>query len=259
MVSSGLEIDRWMSAGSDLQDVIQQTVTSRIEKVQALSGLLPVSNSHQNTIVQTLSGLFDPIQVSQKLRHVIAGVSWSHHSTILTCCETAPERYFYMKLAASERWSVRELRRQIDSILFTRYTTARNDPGKCLPAAPEAGDLLPFRDHYILEFLGLSEQHSEKELRRAILANLRDFFLEFGRDLAFVGEEYPLTIGNDTFSIDLVFYHRRLQCLSPDIQEQSPDRTALAARGVEDIYRATRLMVGNPPLHKLNFSPARAV
>jgi len=82
-----------------------------------------------------------------------------------------------------------------------------------LPTDAESGDLMPFKDHYILEFLGLDDEHSEKQLRKAILDNLRDFFLEFGKELTFVGEEYPLTVGNDTFYIDLLFFHRRLQCL----------------------------------------------
>ena len=89
----------------------------------------------------------------------------------------------------------------------------KSHPEKCLPEVAEQGDLLPFKDHYVLEFLGLNDEHSERELRKAILANLRDFFLEFGQDLTFVGEEYPLTVGSDTFDIDLLFFHRRLQCL----------------------------------------------
>ncbi len=111
-----------------------------------------------------------------------------------------------------ERWLVRELRRQIDSALFTRYVSVRDEPEKCLPDNAESGDLLPFKDHYILEFLGLDEEHSERELRHAILGNLRDFFRDIGRDLAFVGEEYPLTVGGETFRIDLVFFHRRIHC-----------------------------------------------
>jgi predicted nuclease of restriction endonuclease-like (RecB) superfamily len=142
-----------------------------------------------------------------------SAISWSHHRLIVARCESPAERYFYMKMSAAERWSVRELRRQIDSVLFTRYTTVKDNPERCLPFNPESGDLLPFRDHYVLDFLGLEGEHTEKELRHAILSNLRDFFLEFGRDLTFVGEEYPLTVGNDTFSIDLLFFHRRLQCL----------------------------------------------
>lgn len=118
-----------------------------------------------------------------------------------------------MAMSARERWSVREVRRQIDADLFTRYVSVKSHPEKCLPAEAESGDLLPFKDHYILEFLGLEDEHSESQLRQAILANLRDFFLEFGKDLTFVGEEYPLTVDDDTFHIDLLFFHRRLQCL----------------------------------------------
>ncbi len=151
--------------------------------------------------------------LSAKLPPLISSLSWSHHTEIVASTDTPAERYFYMQMSVHERWSVRELRRQIDSALFTRYVSVQEQPEKCLPAETESGDLLPFIDHYVLEFLGLEEQHSEQQLRQAILANLRDFFLEFGRDLTFVGEEYPLNVGNDTFHIDLLFFHRHLQCL----------------------------------------------
>lgn len=158
-------------------------------------------------------GTVCPQVPSSELIDLVLAISWSHHRLIIARCQTPAECYFYMKMSAKERWSVRELRRQIDSVLFARYTGVKDNPERCLPDSPDAGDLLPFRDHYVLEFLGLEEEHTEKELRHAILSKLRDFFLEFGRDLTFVGEEYPITVGNDTFSIDLLFFHRRLQCL----------------------------------------------
>jgi predicted nuclease of restriction endonuclease-like (RecB) superfamily len=160
-------------------------------------------------IVSTVSGQLS----SPELAGLIVSISWTHHTVIFGAVDTSAERYFYLKMAVRERWSVRELRRQIDSDLCSRYVSVREHPEECLPDEAEAGDLLPFKDHYVLEFLGLQDEHSEQELRRAILANLRDFFLEFGRDLTFVGEEYPLTVGNDTFYVDLLFFHRRLQCL----------------------------------------------
>jgi len=161
--------------------------------------------------VATLSRQFH----SEELAALIPSISWSHHKEIIGCSEQSDVRYFYMTMSARERWSVRELRRQIESDLFTRYVSVKSHPEKCLPEHPEAGDLLPFKDHYVLEFLGLEDEHTEKQFRKAILANLRDFFLEFGKDLTFVGEEYPLTVGNDTFYVDLLFFHRRLQCLIP--------------------------------------------
>lgn len=156
----------------------------------------------------------EPAEIkSENLSAAIQRISWTHHHIIMGACARPAERYFYMCMSSAERWSVRELRRQIDADLFIRYVSVKSHPEKCLPDDAECGDLLPFKDHYVLEFLGLEDEHSEKELRKAILSNLRDFFLEFGKDLTFVGEEYPLTVGADTFYIDLLFFHRRLQCL----------------------------------------------
>ena len=116
-------------------------------------------------------------------------------------------------MAARERWSVRELARQIESGLFLRYVSVARAPEKCIPEDAEQGPLLPFKDHYVLDFLGLEDQHSERQLRQALLANVRDLFLEFGREFTLVGEEYPITIGNETYRIDLLLFHRGLQCL----------------------------------------------
>lgn len=150
---------------------------------------------------------------SSDLAGLIPAISWSHHKEIIGAVSGPAERFFYMAMSARERWSVRELRRQIDAALFVRYMSVNRDPEKCLPEHADSGELLPFKDHYVLEFLGLEEEHSELQLRKAILDNLRDFFLEFGKDLTFAGEEYPLTVGSDTFYIDLLFFHRRLRCL----------------------------------------------
>lgn len=159
----------------------------------------------------------EPVSISAEfqsltLAHLIPAISWSQHTIIMGVCDRPDERYLYIAMSARERWSVRELRRQIDAALFLRYMSVKRDPEKCLPDHAESGDLLPFKDHYILEFLRLEDEHTERELREAILANLCQFFLEFGRNLTLVGEEYPLTIGGDTFCIDLLFFHRRLQC-----------------------------------------------
>jgi len=146
--------------------------------------------------------------LNANIAELVTRLSWTHHYVLIGAVSDPAERYFYLQMSARERWSVRELRRQIDSGLYLRYMSVRRDPEKCLSDDAEQGDLLPFKDHYILEFLGLSDEYSERELRQAILANLRDFFLEFGRDLTFVGEEFAITVGNDTFYIDLLFFQQ---------------------------------------------------
>ena len=204
------DIDLWLNPNTpDVEVGAAPRLLSQTPEILSTLSREFGTNSSQIDFLSTLSGEF----VSTELIAVIPGLSWSGHTEILAAASDPAERYFYMQMSARERWSVRELRRQIDSGLFLRYMSVRQEPEKCLPAESEKGDLLPFKDRYILEFLGLSEVHSERELRKSILANLRDFFLEFGRDLTFVGEEYPLTVGNDIFRIDLLFFHRRLQCL----------------------------------------------
>ena len=209
-VISCREIDHWLmaSAKDGRVGASRRQISNPKSKLSTVSRVsLPI-----DSIPPILSTVSREL-VSPELITLISRLSWSQHTEILSAARPPAERYFYMQMSVRERWSVRELRRQIDADLFTRYVSVKRDPEKCLPDDAESGDLLPFKHHYVLEFLGLEDQHSEKELRKAILANLRNFFLEFGKDLSFVGEEYPITVGADTFYMDLLFFHRRLQCL----------------------------------------------
>jgi predicted nuclease of restriction endonuclease-like (RecB) superfamily len=162
----------------------------------------------ESQILSTLSRELPPDVASALL-----SLSWSHHMAICFASDDPAEQYFYLQMAVRERWSLRELERQIESGLFLRYVSVARDPENCIPAHVEQGDLLPFKDHYVLDFLGLEGQHTERQLRKAMLANVRDLFLEFGREFTLAGEEYPITIGNENYRIDLLLFHRRLQCL----------------------------------------------
>lgn len=170
---------------------------------------------HQSTHPnEKLAAVLRELYKSDDLKELLYGLSWTHHTIVMGACTTELEREFYIRLAIGEKWSSRELRRQIDTDLFTRYTANLDyEPRKTLPAKPETIGMLPFRDEYILPFLGLKKKYSETELRKAILHNLRDFFLEFGRGLTFVAEEHVLTVGQGDFRVDLLFFHRDLQCL----------------------------------------------
>jgi predicted nuclease of restriction endonuclease-like (RecB) superfamily len=137
---------------------------------------------------------------------------WSHHLAILGRCKSMQERRFYLESTARERWSYRELGRQLDGGLFLRAVA---DPAQASaavlavrPDAPEA-----FKDSYLLDFLDLPHPHSEKDLRRGLVANLRRFLLELGRDFCFVGEEYRVQVGAKDFFVDLLFFHRGMSCL----------------------------------------------
>ena len=128
----------------------------------------------------------------------------------MSSAKSMEERHFYLQLCAKEHYSKRELERQIDSAYYERCMLSAQKP---VPeAAPQnvRGSIL---DTYVLEFLDLPEQYSERNFKKAIIENLKQFILEFGRDFSFVGEEYRVQVGNTDFYIDLLFYNRALSCL----------------------------------------------
>jgi predicted nuclease of restriction endonuclease-like (RecB) superfamily len=147
-----------------------------------------------------------------KLSTVLREISWSHNLAIFSRCKTIEEREFYLKLAKQESYSFRELDRQISSSLFERtmignskLSTALRDNNQDLTNT--------FKDSYVFEFLNLPERHSEKDLQRGLIKQMKNFILELGKDFLFIDEEYKLQVGNSDFFIDLLFYHRGLQCL----------------------------------------------
>jgi predicted nuclease of restriction endonuclease-like (RecB) superfamily len=139
-------------------------------------------------------------------------LSWTHHLIILGQSKRPEEREFYLKMAVRERWSSRQLERQLKTALFERVVLT---PAKVAPLvrelAPEAANV--FKDAYMLEFLGLPAVHAEADLHRELLARLKEFLLEMGRDFCFVGSEYPVQVGDRDFALDLLFFHRGLNCL----------------------------------------------
>ena len=147
-----------------------------------------------------------------KLSTVLREISWSHNLAIFSRCKTAEEREFYLKLAKQESYSFRELERQISASLFERTMIGNS---KLSTALRESNHDLTntFKDCYVFEFLNLPNSHIESDLQRGLVTQMKNFILELGKDFLFIGEEYKLQVGNTDFYIDLLFYHRGLQCL----------------------------------------------
>lgn len=146
------------------------------------------------------------------LSTVLREISWSHNLAIFSRCKTAEEREFYLKLAKQENYSFRELDRQISASLFERTMIGNT---KLSPAVRQSNKDVAntFRDSYVFEFLNLTEQHNESDLQIGLIRQMKNFILELGKDFLFIGEEFKLQVGNSDFYIDLLFYHRGLQCL----------------------------------------------
>jgi predicted nuclease of restriction endonuclease-like (RecB) superfamily len=143
---------------------------------------------------------------------LVAQLPWTHNLLILEQCKLATERGFYLRLAIREKWGKRELERQLRVGLFERSVL---NPTKVSPPVtqlhPAAADV--FKDAYVVEFLNLPAAHSENDLHRGLVRQLRDFLVELGRDFCFVGSEYPVQVGKRDFALDLLFFHRGLNCL----------------------------------------------
>lgn len=156
--------------------------------------------------------LFETYRGDKKVAPLVRQLSWSHHLVILGQCKRPEEREFYMRVAVRERWGKRELERQLRAALFERAVL---NPPKVAPALRQihpAAEAV-FKDAYFVEFLQLPEAHTEADLHRGLVTKLRDFLIELGRDFCFVGPEYPVQVGGRDFAIDLLFFHRGLNCL----------------------------------------------
>ena len=135
---------------------------------------------------------------------LVTQINWTNHLQIMSSAKSMEERHFYLQLCAKEHYSKRELERQIDSAYYERCMLSAQKPVPEMAPQNVRGSIL---DTYVLEFLDLPEQYSERNFKKAIIENLKQFILEFGRDFSFVGEEYRVQVGNTDFYIDLLFYY----------------------------------------------------
>jgi predicted nuclease of restriction endonuclease-like (RecB) superfamily len=148
-------------------------------------------------------------------RHFRLG--WSHYRLLLSQSDSLC-RKFYFEQAAEQRWTVRELRRQMDRGLFERVALSRDTPRLAAqerrtgPAEIVRYEDI-FKDPYVLDFLGLKGAYSERDLEAAIVRNLELFLTELGTDFCFIGRQYAMRIDEDDYFLDLLFYHRGLRCL----------------------------------------------
>jgi predicted nuclease of restriction endonuclease-like (RecB) superfamily len=147
-----------------------------------------------------------------KLSSLTRQLSWTNNTIIFSRSKSIEEQEFYLNLTLQEKYSSRELERQINSSVFERTMIGQ----KKLSALPreirnEFHNI--FKDSYVFDFLNLPEPHNESDLQKGLIHQMKNFILELGKDFLFIGEEYKVQVGNSDFYVDLLFYHRGLQCL----------------------------------------------
>lgn len=146
------------------------------------------------------------------LAPLVREIGWTQNLIIMSRCKTSEEKEFYLRITKEEKYGKRDLERQISSGLFERTAIGNAKLSTALREIhPEAVNA--FKDSYIFDFLNLQEPFNEGDLQKGLIAQMKDFILELGKDFLFFGEEYKLQVGSSDFYIDLLFYHRGLQCL----------------------------------------------
>jgi predicted nuclease of restriction endonuclease-like (RecB) superfamily len=166
-------------------------------------------------------------------------LGWSHFKELLYL-ENEIQRQFYAEMCRVERWPVRTLRERIRGMLFERTAISRKPEEVARQELQKLRELdritpdLVFRDPYLLDFLGLADTFSERDLETAILRELERFLVELGSDFAFIARQKRMTIGDRDFYLDLLLYHRRLRRLIAI--ELKLGRFEAACKGQMELY-----------------------
>ncbi|WP_422016668.1 PDDEXK nuclease domain-containing protein [Roseateles sp.] len=156
---------------------------------------------------------FEAYGADEKVTALLTQLPWTHNLIILTQSKRPEERQFYLRMAVQERWSSRELERQYSLGSFERAVLSPTKVSAALTQMHGDAATAAFKDSYAVEFLSLPADHSEADLHRGLLGQLRAFLIELGRDFCFVGSEFPVQVGGRDFALDLLFFHRGLNCL----------------------------------------------
>jgi predicted nuclease of restriction endonuclease-like (RecB) superfamily len=224
-----------------------QTVDWSLISKNAISDNILIGNYLDLTeqkIVGSMTPQLPPIP------NALTRISWTHHEEILRGATTPEEMLFYLILAIKDRYTVRELRRQIKSALFERQMLAKHT--LLVPEHPKKESFAEiFRNNYLFEFLELSSPFSEFELKKALVTRMKQFLLELGRDFMFLDEELHLKVGMSDYFVDLVFFHRELQCLVAidlKIEEFKPEHVGKMNFYLELLDRDVKKAHENPSI-----------
>ena len=150
---------------------------------------------------------------NEKLAPMVREISWTKNVIIMERCKDDVRREFYIKITKKFGWTKDVLINQLEAGAFERYMANQTNFDKAVPAKYRHQAKLSVKDEYSFDFLELGDEHSEKELERGLLENVRKFLVEMGGYFTFVGNQYRLEIDDQEFFIDLLLYHRQLRCL----------------------------------------------
>ena len=178
------------------------------------------------------------------VQRAVAQIPWGHHCSLLDKVKDPTERAWYVQASLEHGWSRTVLVHQIERRLYHRQGRAQTNVSRTLPAPQSDLAHQTLKDPYNLEFLDVADDVAERELERALIANIRDFLLELGVGFAFVGSQYKLTVGDRDLYLDLLFYHLKLRCYvvvelkTVDFEPEHVGQLSFYLRASDDLLRA---------------------
>lgn len=150
---------------------------------------------------------------NQKLAPLVREIGWTHNVVIMEKCKDDLQKEFYIRTTKKFGWTKNVLIHQIENQSYEKYLLNQTNFDNAVSEKIKAQAHLAVKDEYCFDFLGLSEEYSEKELETGLMNNIRKFLIEMGGYFTFIGNQYRLEVGGEDFYIDLLLYHRKLKCL----------------------------------------------
>lgn len=160
-----------------------------------------------------MAQFYSEYQMDENLVPLVREISWSKHVVILKKCKDSQERQFYTLATKKFGWTKDVLIHQVESKTYERYLLNQTNFDEVLPEKVAKQAYLAVKDHYTFDFINLPDEHLESDLEFALINNIRKFLLEMGPDYTFVGNQYRLFVEEKEYRVDLLLFHRTLQCL----------------------------------------------
>jgi len=203
------EIGKYITERTKSEGWGKSTVTQLANFIQTQQ---PESKGFSDKNLWRMKQFYETYSDIPKLATVWRELSWTNNVIIFSRTKSEEEREFYLRLCKKENYTKRELERQVNASYFERTMLGNSKLSPVVRVLPEGFENI-FKENYVLEFLNLPEQHNETDLQKGLVQQMKAFLIELGKDFLFMGQEYRLQVGNKDFFIDLLFYHRSLQCL----------------------------------------------
>lgn len=178
-----------------------------------LQNEFPGIGGFSTTNLWLMAQLYSEYHSVEYLQPLVGDISWTKHIAILNKCKNNQERQFYILSTKKFGWTKNVLIHQIENRTFQKYLLNQTNFKETLPENLKKQAHLAIKDEYTFDFLNLADEYSESELEQALIQNIRAFLLELGHNYSFLGNQYKLTLSDKEYFIDLLLYHRQLQCL----------------------------------------------